>query len=132
MLGSTPLHFMLGDARQDVVWAVHRGTGKIEWTWNLTSGWPKGGTVEHVVSQHDRTDQLRGVIAVDEQGNVLAFRMYGFIPTPAQEKSGLTSRSMADQATAKAKAKDAKPAEGGAKPADAKPAEEAKPAEPAK
>ncbi len=106
LLGSTPLHLLLGDAREDLVWAVHRGTGKIEWTWNVSEGWPKkNAKVAHIVPYQDRTDQLRGLIAVDEDGYVFAFREYGFIPTPVQEAAGLTSRSLADQATMKVKAK---------------------------
>lgn len=121
LLGSTPLHLLLGDARQDLVWAVHRGTGAILWTWDVSAGWPTPSKVEHFVSYHDRTDMLRSLIAADDTGYVKAFRMYGFVPTPAQEASGLTSRSLADQATTKVKAVD-----------DKSKTEEAKPAKPAK
>lgn len=126
LLGSTPLHLLVSDNEQDLVWAVHRGTGKLQWTWNVSKGWPKPNLkVDHILSYHDKSDLLRSLIAVDTAGNVTSFRMYGFIPTPAQEASGLTSRSLADQATARLKAgekkaddkKDGdKPAEGEAKP----------------
>ncbi len=105
LLGSTPLHLLVGDSRADLVWAVHRGTGKVEWTWDVSRNFPgKGGKVEHLVSHLDPSDQLRSLIAVDAAGKVVSFRRYGFVPTPAQERTGLTSRSLADAATAKQQA----------------------------
>jgi outer membrane protein assembly factor BamB len=129
LLGSTPLHLLVGGTRQDLVWAVHRGTGAIPWTWDVSAGWPTPSKVEHIVSYLDRSDQLRGLIAADGSGHVVAFHMPGFVPTPAQEATGLTSRSLADQATSKAKAEKAEKAEKPAKPEKApKPAKAEKPA----
>ncbi len=122
LLGSTPLHLLVGDARQDLVWAVHRGTGQVLWTWDVSAGWPKGSkkgpnTVDHIVTYQDRSDQVRGLIAVDDQGNALAFRMYGFIPTPAQETTGVTSRALANQAVNQAAGKPVPPVAPVAEPA---------------
>jgi hypothetical protein len=104
LLASTPLQFLLSDGRSGMVWAVHRGTGALQWTWDLNQGWPKPqATVEHIVVQYDRSDALRTLIAADDTGSVMAYRMYGFVPTPAQEAAGLTSRNLAEQATDKPK-----------------------------
>lgn len=111
LLGSTPLQLLVSDGRQGMVWAVHRGTGALQWTWDLNRGWGKSGTVDHIVAQHDASDLLRTLIAADSAGNVQAFRMYGFVPTPSQEAAGLTSRSLADQANARMKKDGDKPKE---------------------
>lgn len=119
LLASTPLQFLLSDGRPGMVWAVHRGNGQLQWTWDLNKDWGDGrAKVEHIVVQQDRSDLLRTLIAADDGGKVMAFRMYGFVPTPAQEAAGLTSRNLADQANAKAKG-------------EAKPEKADKPAEPA-
>ncbi len=114
LVGSTPLHLLLADDAEHVVWAVQRGTGKVEWTWDVSKNWPKAGSsVAHLVKHHDRTDTLRSLIAADDQGNVVSFRVFGFVPTPGQLASGITSRSLANQAAppAAAKPKDAEPKE---------------------
>lgn len=117
LLASTPLQMLVSDGRPGMVWAVHRGTGAIQWTWDLNKGWPKANaTVEHIVAQHDRSDLLRTLIAADDTGAVTAFRMYGFVPTPAQEAAGLTSRSLADEANAKLKPAEGEKAEKPPKP----------------
>lgn len=124
LVGSTPLHLMVGDAKPDLLWAVHRGTGAIAWTWDLSKDWPtKNAKVEQIVPYHDRTDQLRGVIALDDSGFVQAYRMFGFVPTPAQEKAGLTSRSLTNQSDAKNPTVEAAPK--GKKPAAPPKAEQA-------
>jgi hypothetical protein len=113
LVGSTPLHLLVADDATQVVWAVQRGTGKVEWTWDVSKNWPKAGSsVAHLVKYHDRTDSLRSLIAADGQGNVVSFRVFGFVPTPGQLASGITSRSLANQAA---------PAPAAAKPKDAAP-----------
>jgi outer membrane protein assembly factor BamB len=99
LLASTPLQLLVSDGRPGMVWAVHRGTGEIQWTWDLNKGWNHDtAKVDHIVVQQDRSDLLRTLIAADDTGMIQAFRMYGFVPTPSQEAAGLTSRNVAEQA----------------------------------
>jgi hypothetical protein len=136
LVTSTPLHLLVSNEQQTLLWAVHRGTGQVEWLWDLDKGWPnhpqgKPAKVDHVVATVDPRDELRTVIAADESGKVYAFRALGFIPTPEQQATGVTSRAIANKAAAPKDAKDdkapAKPAKDKAPAADAKSAE--KPAE---
>lgn len=134
LLASTPLHLLVSGAERGLIWAVHRGTGKVEWTWDLAKGWPgsvdgKPSRIDHVVSYQDRGDALRTLIAVDEAGYCAGFRVFDFVPTPEQQAKGITSRALAGQPTEAVKP--AKDKEIKKKPAkDAKPDAKDQPANP--
>lgn len=137
LVASTPLDLIVSGSDPSLLWAVHRGTGKVEWTWKVDQGWPAGkngkASIQHIVTYQDPTDQLRAVIAVDDNGHTAAFRVYDFVPTPEQQAKGITSRALAGQpAPAKPAEKADKPKKGKddkkADKADDKKADEAKPA----
>lgn len=124
LLASTPLHMLVSGVDRSLIWAVHRGTGKVEWTWELTKSWPgsaEGRTakIDHVVAYQDRSDALRTLIAVDETGYCAGFRVFDFVPTPEQQAKGITSRALAGQPKP---AGEAKPKAAKEKPAKTKPA----------
>ena len=128
LLASTPLELLVSDLDRSLVWAVHRGTGKVEWTWDLAKGWPgssegKPVRIDHVVSYQDRGDSLRTLIAVDERNYCAGFRVFDFVPTPEQQAKGINSRALAGQPAGA----EPQPGKGKAKAAEGKPAE-AKPA----
>lgn len=115
LVGSTPLHMLVSGVDPALIWAVHRGTGKVEWTWELAKGWPgasegKPTRIDHVVSYQDRGDALRTLIAVDETGYCAVFRTVEFVPTPEQQTKGITSRALAGQPAAADKPAADKPA----------------------
>ncbi|MEK7412431.1 MAG: PQQ-binding-like beta-propeller repeat protein [Planctomycetota bacterium] len=101
LVSSTPLHLIVSDDNNSVLWAAHRGTGKVAWVWSLNLGWPgnddgrSGALVDHVLTYQDRSDALRTVIASDNRGFVAAFTMFDYVPSLEQEASGITSRSIA-------------------------------------
>lgn len=129
LLASTPLNFLVSGNDPGVVWAVHRGTGRVEWVWDVAKGWPNAadgqrGQVDHIVPYQDRNDALRSLIAVDRDGYCAAFRVFDFVPTPEQQAKGINSRALAGQpAPAKTGKGDAapkpktKPAQDGEAPA---------------
>jgi hypothetical protein len=91
LVGSTPGYLYLTGGGATVVQAVNRLTGSIDWTWDaneerrneqLTSGVRSGDVarVTSLVSYQDESDRNRSLFVIDENGVVVAYRFFGFVP----------------------------------------------------
>ncbi len=129
LVSSTPEHLYLMRRDSSVIRAVSRATGKAEWAWDLEKerpipggGRPKDrdgkhavgaggqGEIAHVTAYQDPTDLIRTVITADGEGQLVAYRLFGY---NAQDRAAMIKAGTAPAA----KPKPAKPAE--AAPANA-------------
>ncbi|MDW8373182.1 MAG: PQQ-binding-like beta-propeller repeat protein [Planctomycetota bacterium] len=93
LIGATPLHLYLTERRTRRVIQVHRGSGEIQSTFSAQDLLPEEQTIQGVVSHQHGFAPSIPVIAYSRQGWVRCWRAYGFIPTPEQERQGITSRA---------------------------------------
>lgn len=129
LIGSTPQHLFLTYPHSDVLLAVRRDSGDLEWAWDVNEGRPKDHLVTGITEYQDPTDTNRSVYTYDDRGQVVAFRYFGYVP-PSKDAPppmlGLGDEELSSSPKAHPK-KDAAGAGGDAKPAgdaggDAKPA----------
>jgi len=88
LVSSTPDHLYVMKATGTVVHAVNRGTGKVDWAWDVNSHGEQmvdgkvirkiGGKAAHIVEYHDPTDGNRSLFAIDDKGQVVAYRFFGY------------------------------------------------------
>lgn len=136
LISSTPEHLYMLQPGSTLVQAVNKGTGETDWAWDLDDERrseaqlqrPLGGKVDHITEYWDTTDLIRSIITADKDGQVVAYRLFGYRP---QDMVAMGKAGELPQQQPAAKPADApKPADGAAKPADgaAKPADAAAPA----
>lgn len=119
---STPGHFYLTAAKSALVQAVDRVTGAVSWTWDvaeeraaeqLAAGVkakdivPLSSLIEYV----DPTEMNRSVFAVEDNGVVVAYRFFGYVPPEAGAAKALSDKPSSDK-PATEKLGGAKPAKG--------------------
>ncbi len=96
LVSSSPEHLFLMRSGSSVVRAVNRRTGQADWAWDLEkerplpgakpkvvdgkrlSGAAGQGELAHVTTYQDPTDLVRTVITADDEGQVVAYRMFGY------------------------------------------------------
>jgi outer membrane protein assembly factor BamB len=125
LVSSTPDHIYLMKPDSTVVHAVNRVNGKIDWAWDLNQGRKRGREVAHVTQYQDPSDLNRSIYTVDEDGQVDAFRLFGYKPKD-RVAMATTLRHVVEPAR---NATPAKAEKAEAAPAEEKPAEEETPAE---
>lgn len=95
LVGSTPGYLYVTAGASAEVKAVNRETGAIDWSWDaaeerrneqLASGKRSGdvATVTGLISYQDPTDLNRSFYVIDEDGGVVAYRFYGYVPDSAE------------------------------------------------
>ncbi|HYE04894.1 MAG TPA: PQQ-binding-like beta-propeller repeat protein [Planctomycetota bacterium] len=82
LVSSTPEHLYVTTTNSSLVQAVNRSTGKLDWAWKLDEGRGKriGGDIVHVSQYQDPNDLNRSIYTVDGDGQVVAYRLFGYLP----------------------------------------------------
>lgn len=111
LIGSTP-EYLYGTARESsLVQALNRRSGRIDWTWDAVSLFPRS-TLAHLVAYQDPRDRLRSLFAIDDEGRVVALRFFGSVPSDRDDSQDEPARPAAPVMPTSPKA--AKAAEGAA------------------
>lgn len=77
LVGSSPVYLYLTRPQSNVVLAVNRDTGVVDWHWDLAAENHAAGAIEHVIEYQDPTDEARSIIAIDSTGRVITYRLFG-------------------------------------------------------
>ena len=77
LVGSSPSHLYCTRERSAVILAVNRGTGKIDWHWDLNEGRKGNDRVAYIAEYVDPGDELRSIITADREGGLVAYRLFG-------------------------------------------------------
>lgn len=118
LVGSTPEYLYGTTAGSFLVQALNRRTGRIDWTWDAASVFPRS-SLEHLLTYQDPRDRLRSIIAIDDEGKVVVHRFLGVaagdhddVPAPADAAPVLapSKAKLAKDAAAKEKEAAAAPA----------------------
>ena len=90
LIGSTP-EYLYGTARESsLVQALNRRSGRIDWTWDAVSVFPRS-SLAHLVTYQDPRDRLRSLFAIDDEGRVVALRFFGSFPGDREESHDETA-----------------------------------------
>jgi outer membrane protein assembly factor BamB len=139
LVASTPDYLFGTSGGSSVVYAINRGTGHVDWSWDVNEqhrlyrneqGKVEPRNVAFISEYQDPSDLNRSIYTIDDTGHVIAYRVYG--DKPGDPLSGdrvriKSTKPAAAPADADAKPAADKPAADAAKPA-AKPAADAAPA----
>lgn len=84
LVGSTSLHlFVTGNdpAAQNIIVAVNRAFGRVDWTWDCSEEHTRTdkqpAKITNITEYHDANDLNRSIFTADDQGHVIAYRMFG-------------------------------------------------------
>ncbi len=80
LIGSTPMHLFMTFPDSTTLLAVRRDSGEIEWAWNLNEERAKDRPIAFVTEYQDPADGDRTIYTSDEDGNVIAYRFFGYVP----------------------------------------------------
>jgi len=76
LVGSTPEYLYGTRTGSTLVQALNRRTGRIDWTWDAASVFPRS-SLDHLLAYQDPKDRLRSIVAIDEAGKVVVHRFLG-------------------------------------------------------
>ncbi len=92
LVASTPQHLFVTEGDSTTVLAIRRDDGHIDWAWDAAEDRlghkGKNGKVPGltgITEYQDPRDALRAIITCDEDGGVIAYRFYGYVPRNPNE-----------------------------------------------
>lgn len=85
LVGSTPMHlFVTGSdpAKRNQIVAINRALGRVDWTWDCAEEHVAGDLtglrkLAYITEYQDPTNLNRSVFTADNNGHVIAYRMFG-------------------------------------------------------
>jgi outer membrane protein assembly factor BamB len=83
LVSSTPQHLYMTYPDSNVVLAIRRSDGSLDWAWDCSeerAGGKHGAHITSITEYQDPTDLNRSIFTCDDSGRVISYRFFGFVP----------------------------------------------------